>query len=704
MRKTMRNKMTKALVALSAVCLLGAVGKTATVAYADATTATVSEVAFSMQEGASVRLNADGKNGLRYGITMSDTDYAKLMNNVGENKAYSALSFGILLAPASYETDTITLREDTFGGDKAFYWAEKNSEGEWEIPAGTVTTDKKQIMNFESAGMVTDEDNANMMRYYGSMVGIKDSNRTVDFVGVGYIKYVEGGVTKYFFAEDNDNTRSIAYVASKALNDESKDFSAYNETLTKYIQGALGDNTALAFTEASVNVAAGKTAQLSLNATTALDVEYTSNDQEVATVDSKGVVTGVSAGEATITAKIGELFSCETTVTVADNRTRDELLAETYVPDARAELNYMHAVGQVSVKSTEGSALTMPVNFAGSSYLQYDITNESTLDSGNYHGYAIAMDSGKYPINENLLDKFSVTDWSNAYVGFWVYNDSSYTLNMYAQHEINFGAADTESKEASKAGWTYVEWKLTDFNAIYTTNPFELESYFLRIGFGFRSTGITTIGGLKATFYIAGFDIYDKTRDDLLAETYVPDARAELDYMHAVGQVSVKSTEGSALTMPVNFAGSSYLQYDITNESTLSSGNYHGYAIAMDSGKYPINKDLLAKFSVTDWSDAYVGFWVYNDSSYTLNMYAQHEANFSATGTESVTTEKGAWTYVEWKLTDFNASYTSNPFELEKYFLRIGFGFRGTGITTEGDLKATFYIADFDIYTESKAA
>ncbi len=382
----------------------------------------------------------------------------------------------------------------------------------------------------------------------------------------------------------------------------------------------------------------------------------------------------------------------------------DKQLTTYYIPNGLADVEYMAGTGTVSYKNYTGSDFTPPKNLRSESYLQYDIGNQKAQASGNYHGYAIAFNNAGAKTNkimrEELFNEFSVTDWSNAYVGFWVYNASNYTLNMYAQHELNFNTdPETKSAQTLQGGWRYVEFKLSDFG--YTENPFSLSSYFLRIGFGFRGTGITTANTLNASFYIDGFDIYNKSGDDFVAETYVPDARAELEYMHAVGQVSVKSTEGSALTMPANFAGTSYLQYDITNESTLSSGNYHGYAIAMDSGKYPINKDLLDKFSVTDWSDAYVGFWVYNDSSYTLNMYGQHEANFSATGTESVTTEKGTWTYVEWKLTDFNASYTSNPFELEKYFLRIGFGFRGTGITTEGDLKATFYIAGFDIYDKT---
>ncbi len=503
------------------------------------------------------------------------------------------------------------------------------------------------------------------------------------------------------------------------VTDDKIDYSAYSDVLTKYVQGALSGE-ALAFTEETATVGVGAKTQLSLNTTAKLSVEYTSDDEEVATVSANGEVTGVSAGEATITAKIGTLFSATTTVTVEDNRTRDDLLAEQYTTEAIAGYPYTYAKGSVSVQKVSDNAVTMPTGFEGETYLQYNVDNDTA--GKNLYGYAISMNKGitsvaDKPASALLQNEFNVTDWSNAYVGFWVYQQSDMDFRVYHFGKVltndaevyNFGN-NALSESIAKNTWTYVEWKLTDFNASYTSNPFAMDSYFLRVGFGYKSSASVAIGALDQTFYIAGFDIYSKkaeseiTRDDLLAETYVPDARAELEYMHAVGQVSVKNTSGSALTMPANFAGTSYLQYDITNESTLSSGNYHGYAIAMDSSKYPINENLLAKFSVTDWSNAYVGFWVYNDSNYTLNMYAQHETNFSAADTETVTTEKGAWTYVEWALTYFDASYTTNPFELAKYFLRIGFGFRVTGITTVGGLDATFYIAGFDIYTGSKAA
>ena len=74
----------------------------------------------------------------------------------------------------------------------------------------------------------------------------------------------------------------------------------------------------------TLTIAVGKTATLTATVTpvdaSLKDVSWISCDNSVATVSDKGVVTGVSAGEATvsvITASEGKIASCVVTVTPA---------------------------------------------------------------------------------------------------------------------------------------------------------------------------------------------------------------------------------------------------------------------------------------------------------------------------------------------------------------------------------------------------
>ncbi|MDD6490609.1 MAG: Ig-like domain-containing protein [Firmicutes bacterium] len=63
------------------------------------------------------------------------------------------------------------------------------------------------------------------------------------------------------------------------------------------------DNKALTVKSAKATVKVGKTVKISATATPATKITYTSSNKKVATVDSKGVVTGKKAGKATISVK-----------------------------------------------------------------------------------------------------------------------------------------------------------------------------------------------------------------------------------------------------------------------------------------------------------------------------------------------------------------------------------------------------------------
>ncbi len=69
------------------------------------------------------------------------------------------------------------------------------------------------------------------------------------------------------------------------------------------VEGTKEDNITLNKTTAEVEV--GKTVQLTVTTTSGATVEWSSNNQQVATVNSAGLVTGVSKGTATITAQVG---------------------------------------------------------------------------------------------------------------------------------------------------------------------------------------------------------------------------------------------------------------------------------------------------------------------------------------------------------------------------------------------------------------
>ncbi len=710
MKKLSRNKVLGSLTAFSAVLLMGGVGFTALPSSAEEVTPkTVSEVSFTTYEGASVRLNADEKNGLRYGITMSETDYAALMANVGDGKAYSALSFGILLAPASYETDAVTLREDVFGGDEAFIWATKGTDGEWVAPAPE--EGKKQIVNFESAGMIADENNEGMMRYYGSLVNIKDANRAVDFVGVGYIKYVESGETKYLYTVDNDNTRSIAYVASKAIikdqTDDTVDYSAYNTQLTHYVKGALTADE-LAFVDAPATTGE-REVQLNLNTKGSLAVEYSVSDESVATVDATGKLTAKGYGAVTVYAKIGNLFSAETTVTFEDNRSMNELLT-----DYTGKCDHTNQYARTNIVAT---VKNFSSNFAAPSeiaeeqtYLQYDITatkgDVSTFYSVPFN-FCGLKDTTK--VSELLQSKFSVTDWSDAYIGFWVYNDTDSQLGFYSTAASDRTKWTGTSKVVAQAKtWTYIEYSIkNDYG--FTTNifseNFQMFSYYSATGY--QNDAYVNF---SAKYYIAGFDIYNKTEVEPMSEMLLNHYVAQSSLVNAnYAKTTVTASEkaySTTVAKPTDLSDDStkYVEYNV--KATGAIGNYYFVPFNFSNvggATAPVSDSFKETISVTDWSNAYVGFWVYNDTDIPLTFVGTKAADRNYWGgAQKTVAETKKWQYIEFSLKD-DYDFTTNIFAEESYHFKIFGRYSGTNYSTADtyqNFAGKLYITGFDIYNK----
>lgn len=198
---------------------------------------------FQMQYGASVRFGTtDGKDGIRFTAEMSADSYNAL--EALQTDESVAVNYGMLIVPADYgregsSTYKAPLTKDTIFGTNALYTLvdctpEADNDGcdcgkthiasvEYETLGGG---DKKVVR--------------------GSLVDLKTYNRMREFVGVGYIEYVNGTTTQYILAEHaksedgtgesdiENNTRSMSYVAQLAIEDDKDD---ENDTLYKtYVQ------------------------------------------------------------------------------------------------------------------------------------------------------------------------------------------------------------------------------------------------------------------------------------------------------------------------------------------------------------------------------------------------------------------------------------------------------------------------------------
>ena len=129
MSSAKKTKMLLSLVLVFVTALLMMIGvQVKSNVHASDTVITVNDVAtFTMEKGANIYSNPDvNRKGMRFGATISDSEYGALKRNVGEDKLYSGIKFGVIIAPANYETKYGAFdKKNLFGegGESVYAWA-----------------------------------------------------------------------------------------------------------------------------------------------------------------------------------------------------------------------------------------------------------------------------------------------------------------------------------------------------------------------------------------------------------------------------------------------------------------------------------------------------------------------------------------------------------------------------------------------------
>ena len=179
---------------------------------------TAESVSFTMDEGAGVRIGTNTVDrGIRFAVKMERDEYDALTAQVGEDKAYQAISFGMVITPASSVSDSNELtKENLFGAQPKFDWDDGSAN--WEQAENTSLVVHYE---FDRLGVASDYEDSYVA--FASLTNIKDGNLTREFIARAYMKYTdkEGAVAyrmaDYYGDSRANNTRSIAFVAQKAI-------------------------------------------------------------------------------------------------------------------------------------------------------------------------------------------------------------------------------------------------------------------------------------------------------------------------------------------------------------------------------------------------------------------------------------------------------------------------------------------------------
>ena len=168
---------------------------------------------FTMDIGAAARITVGDDSGSDCGIRYSFSLTAEEYENLKNSTTFSDVRFGVFIAAASYNVagKEIAVETHVSGANAIYYWKVSETENGEDVYNVTPKVGMRRIICAEGDAMKIDEDGR--MRFYGSVVGMKDTNLRREYIGVGYVRYVENGETHYKFAAANENVRTMEDVA-----------------------------------------------------------------------------------------------------------------------------------------------------------------------------------------------------------------------------------------------------------------------------------------------------------------------------------------------------------------------------------------------------------------------------------------------------------------------------------------------------------
>lgn len=151
-----------------------------------------------MNAGASIRTAEP--YGIRFQMNVSAADKALIDENVGEDKAYTSVRYGMIIMPYSYVAQYGGLTEENlFGASAVYTWKDKEGSGTTEI-----------MLRYSENGLQAKDGNYAM--WYAN-TGLTGSAITMKFIGAGFIELTRQDgtkeykiVTKYEGYDENDST------------------------------------------------------------------------------------------------------------------------------------------------------------------------------------------------------------------------------------------------------------------------------------------------------------------------------------------------------------------------------------------------------------------------------------------------------------------------------------------------------------------
>lgn len=302
------------------------------------------------------------------------------------------------------------------------------------------------------------------------------------------------------------------------------------------------------------------------------------------------------------------------------------------------------------------------------SYVEYAMTATGAA-SWQYVGNFLDF-SASHPIDSEAYERYQDIDWSSAYMTFWAYNDNATTgetCKIYALDILD--SVYTNPIAVLPYGeWTKVEVSLGKWFSV-TSDPFVTDDHNIKLFVQYAHGGYNadTYADFGASLYITGVTFYNPDESKVLADNYTMATTGIYRFYDTTLTTAVG--EFGTVSAPESTEYTSYIEYTLTTNANKGDDTY--YANFLNFSAYTDERNtrstaaipeyLYEKYKNVDWSDAYISFWLYNDTDLTATLYGTKDTtglDLSATNQEcegeAVTTVAArSWTKVTVSLKEY---------------------------------------------------
>lgn len=514
---------------LLGVCALAFVASTGATAYFVNAESKAPAPALTMQEGASIRTFAP--TGIRFVSEISKADYDDL--SAKDAKFYT------LIMPEKL------------------------------VPAGGITAENYMTVSAERVPAKNSiAENADKVTFSGTLVGEQAEDGTyaeyfpeeaynMAMTAVSYYTYTEDEAETVVFAS-NPQTYSIAYIASALL--ASGETDPYYAKITDSVLSG-----GISFGSESYKLCVGKTLNTTLNAE-GLKAVYTSDNEEVVTIDKEGKLTGVGVGTAKITATIGSK-TATANVTVESIESAHEA---TFVIafDANDGTGSTQASDVPANKTNVewGDTIDLTSQIARNGYTFLGWSTSADADTPEYGASALESVTAYFYMNGDVNDPVETGETVTLYA-VWQANEYALTVVQNGYADLGTHTSNTNGSASTPDYITVAASKAVFDTDITFTDPSTLSDYS-----DFEFEIVVTIDGIEYDLAASQEGKYTISGEEITGAVSITVTRHIKGYEILENKASVTYTDGDGV-------------YGANGQLVASNGNSAKYEGVYDPSK-----------------------------------------------------------------------------------------------------------------------